>query len=100
MAGAHGSQGRVVSKDCSGEAQDQVTQDLPAAAVRAEPGMITLTSRGSWWKADLRGQWWSRVKHQEAPATAQVKDVGDMDTGARVGAETSNCLLDTFQKLG
>lgn len=41
-----------------------------------------------------------RVKHQEAPATAQVKDVGDMDTGARVGAETSNCLLDTFQKLG
>ena len=94
MAGAQGSQGRVVGKD-----QDQVTQDLIAAAVRAEPGMITLMSRGFWWKADLRGQGWSRVKNQEAPAIAQVKDVGDMDTAARVGAETSNCLLDTFQKL-
>lgn len=51
MAGAQGSQGRVVGKD-----QDQVTQDLIAAAVRAEPGMITLMSRGFWWKADLRGQ--------------------------------------------
>lgn len=46
MGGAQGSQGGVVSKDFSGEAQDQVTQDLTAAAVRAEPGMITLTSRG------------------------------------------------------
>lgn len=41
MAGAQGSQGRVVGKDFSGDAQDQVTQDLTAAAVRAEPGMIT-----------------------------------------------------------
>ena len=39
------------------------------------------------------------MKNQEAPAIAQVKDVGDMDTRARVGTETSNCLLDTFQKL-
>ena len=39
------------------------------------------------------------MKDQEAPAIGQVKDAGDVDTGAQVAAEMSNCLLDTFQKL-
>lgn len=88
---------RETSKAFSDEAQDPVTRDL--ATVRAEPGMIRLTSHDFWWKAGFRGQWWSRVKNQEAPAIGQVKDVGDVDTGARVGAETGNWLLDTFQKV-
>lgn len=51
--------------------------------------MIRLMCHDFWWKAGFRGQWWSRVKNQGAPAIGQVKDVGDVDTGAQVAAEMS-----------